>query len=140
MRTLKEDIIHRGNLRKHYFEDPKYRTWSSVSNNSHRFNHCRDDVLFSYYLSGSTDGMLTGWEIKKLLDKGHELPINWYNFYAYFDKRANDEECAYRKSILNPDYTSLDEDGWKHISIMDLLNRYRNNLLNSNLNSIYNVE
>ena len=62
-------------------------------------------------------------------NKGHELPINWHNFYAYFDKRANDEECGYRESILNPDYTSLDDDGWKHLSIMDILNRYRDILL-----------
>lgn len=129
MRTLKDDIIRRGNLRYRYFEDPEYRTWSSVSKDGRRFDHCRDDILFSYYLRGSTNGLLTGEEIKKLLNKGHELPINWHNFYTYFDKRANDEECGYRESILNPDYTSLDDDGWKHLSIMDILNRYRDILL-----------
>ena len=129
MRTLSDDIIHRGNLRYRYFEDPEYRTWSSISNDERRFDHCRDDILFSYYLRGSVYGLLTGEEIKKLLNKGHELPINWRNFYAYFDERANDEECNYRESILSPDYTSLDEDGWKHLSIMDILNRYRNSLL-----------
>lgn len=129
MRTLKDDITHRGDLRRRYFEDPGYRTWSSVANDERRFDHCRDDILFSYYLRGSTEGLLTGSEIKKLLDNGHKLPINWRNLYTYFDERANDGECNYRESILNPNYTSLDDDGWAHLSIMDILNRYRDILL-----------
>ena len=107
----------------------KYVRKATADELKYRFDHCRDDILFSYYLRGSANGLLTGEEIKKLLNKGHELPINWHNFYAYFDKRANDEECGYRESILNPDYTSLDDDGWKHLSIMDILNRYRDILL-----------
>ena len=139
MRTYEEDIAHRRELRRHYFEDPAYRTWSSIAPpDTRRFAHSRDDVLFCYYLNGSDSTMLTGSMMKKLLDKGHELPINWESLYAYFDNRANDEECIYRKSILNESFISFESGipGNKPQSIMDILNEYRERLLKPNYDII----
>lgn len=132
MRSYEEEIAHRRELRRHYFEDPNYRTWSSIAPpNTRRFARSRDDVLFCYYLNGSDEIMLTGSMIKKLLDKGHELPINWKSFYAYFDARANDQKCNYRASILDDSFISfeLDKPGSKSQSIMEILDEYREKLL-----------
>ena len=122
MRSYTKDIERRAELRQHYFEDPNYRTWSSLApQNTRRFAYVRDDILFRYYLNNSCEYLLTGSIIRKLLDKGHELPINWENFYAYFDNRANDEECPCRKSILGKSFGTE--------SVMDILNDYRDKLL-----------
>lgn len=137
MRNLQADVRHRGELRRHYFEDPNYRMWSSIApETTRRFAHSRDDVLFCYYLSGSDAGLLTGSEIKQFLNDGHNLPINWHNLYAYFDARANDEECIYRKSITEKQFLDIELGFSTQQSIMDILDEYRDKLLKTDYDMI----
>ena len=64
-----------------------------------------------------------------VLDDGHSLPINWQALYAYFDERFADEDNCAVNELTQPFLSSnnLESIRW---SIMDILNHYRESLLN----------
>lgn len=63
----------------------------------------------------------------EFLDKGYELPINWANFYAYFDERLNDRQNRYLSYLKDP--VIMGDTLEPRTSIEELLNRYRDRLL-----------
>lgn len=67
--------------------------------------------------------------LESYLNRGSELPINWDNFYAYFDEQLADPENRYlsRMTTIN---TGIVSSGifTSEISLEDLLNKYRDRL------------
>ena len=132
VRSHEDEMMHRRKLRTKYFEDPSYRKWSDVVPDGFDggyYSGWRDDVLFSTLITNQSTGRQTASQLIEYLDKGHELPINWVNFYAYFDEQLNDPENRYLSSILDNDIRG-DEFEWS-TSVVKLLNRYREQLCSS---------
>lgn len=132
VRSFQEEIEHRNKLRKKYFEDPSYRKWSDVVDNGltgESYGRWRDDRLFDYLITGQVKTRSSSKTLRGYLDVGHTLPINWNNFYAYFDEQLNDPENRYLSSILDNDIRG-DEFEWS-TSVVKLLNRYREQLCSS---------
>lgn len=129
VRTIAEENIVCQRLRKKHFENPGYRKWSDMIP-----LHCTDygskveDIFFISYITGRLLSETDGETFYKLLDNGHELPINWVSLYDYFDSRFADEE-----NYAIGEITRLVIEGntnecvrW---SVMDILNFYRDKLL-----------
>jgi len=131
VRSEKDELAHRNQLRKKYLEDPNYRRWSDIvpgGLSESWYSHWRDDVLFKYLISGQAKYKPNLSDLVGYLDSGHELPINWKNFYAYFDERLNDPENRYRASIINNDiHGSI---SISSTSVRKLLDMYRDKLHN----------
>lgn len=64
----------------------------------------------------------------KLLDNGHELPIDWVSLYDYFDSRFADEENYAIGEITRPAIEGNTNECVRW-SVMDILNFYRDKLL-----------
>jgi len=60
----------------------------------------------------------------KLLDNGHELPIDWVSLYDYFDSRFADEENYAIGEITRPAIEGNTNECVRW-SVMDILNFYR---------------
>ena len=90
VRYHEDEINHRRKLRKKYLEDPNFRRWSDISPDGDEidaFDEWRDDFLFCCFVTNNTDIGFTVSDLVEYLNRGDELPINWVNFYAYFDER-----------------------------------------------------
>lgn len=129
-RSHEDEMTHRRKLREKYFEDPSYRKWSDVVPDGFDggyYSGWRDDVLFSTFITNKSTGRQTASQLIEYLDKGCELPINWNNFYAYFDEQLNDPENRYLSSILDNDIRG--DEFERSTSVIKLLNRYRERLV-----------
>lgn len=137
VRSHKGEIKHRYQLRKKYLEDPSYRRWSDIAPDDSEINihflnpfaEWRDDVLFRYLITNQSRGHQTLSEVVECLDKGHELPINWVNFYAYFDEQLNDRQNRYLSYLKDP--LIMGDLSGQRTSVEELLNRYRDGLLST---------
>lgn len=130
VRSNEYELAYREQLRKKYLEDPSYRRWSDIvpgGISATWYSHWRDDVLFRYFISGQTKYKPNVSDMVGYLDSGHELPINWKNFYAYFDDRLNDPENRYIASIVDNNIAS--GGSTSPISVRDLLDMYRGELI-----------
>ena len=126
-----DELKHRRVLRQKYFEEPNYRKWSDIipgGMDDFRYMSWSDHHLFDYLITGQvivSSGLMT---LNTHLRRGHELPINWSNFYTYFDERLNDPENRYieelTKLLINDDYGHRS-------SIKGLLDKYREQLCSS---------
>ena len=129
-RSFQEEIKHRDKLRKKYFEDPPYRKWSDVVDNGltgESYGRWRDDRLFDYLITGQVKTRSSSKTLRGYLDVGHTLPINWNNFYAYFDEQLNDPENALLEEIVDNilPMTWFTEGG----TVKELLDEYRDKLI-----------
>lgn len=123
------ELAHRKQLREKYLEDPNYRRWSDIVPGGFLgswYSHWRDDVLFVYFISGQVKHRPTVGDMIGYLDSGRELPINWNNFYAYFDERLNDPENRYMASIVDDDIQG--SGSISNTSVRKLLDMYRDEL------------
>ena len=135
VRSHEGEIAHRYNLRKKYLEDPNYRKLSDIAPDDYeliihsinKFAEIRDDVLFCYLITNQSSGQPTTSQMVKCLNKGRELPINWDNFYAYFDERLNDPQNRYLSYLKEP--TIIGDNYESSTSVEKLLNQYRDSLL-----------
>ena len=137
VRSHDDEIKLRYGRRKKYFEDPNYRKWSDIAIDSgeittysiNEFAEWRDDVLFCYFITNQSSGKPTASQLVEYLNKGHELPINWINFYAYFDEQLNDSCNRYLSYLTDPEIAG---DAFEpSTSIEELLDRYRDRLLST---------
>lgn len=132
VRYHEDEINHRRKLRKKYLEDPNFRRWSDIAPDSDEidaFDEWRDDFLFCCFVTNNTDIGFTVSDLVEHLNRGDELPINWMNFYAYFDERLNDPENRYLSTLVEPViYNGVSE---PRMSIKELLNQYRDKLLST---------
>lgn len=130
VRSEKKELAHRKQLREKYLEDPNYRRWSDIvpgGISESWYSHWRDDVLFVYLISGQVKYRPNVSDMVGYLDSGHELPINWKNFYTYFDERLNDPENRYMASIVDNDIPG--SGSIEPISVRELLDMYRDELI-----------
>lgn len=132
VRYHEDEINHRRKLRKKYLEDPNFRRWSDIAPDGDEidaFDEWRDDFLFCCFVTNNTDIGFTVSDLVEYLNRGDELPINWVNFYAYFDERLNDPENRYLSTLVEPViYNGVSE---PRMSIKELLNQYRDKLLST---------
>lgn len=131
VRLMDDELAHRAVLRKKYLEDPNYRRWSDIvpgGISGSQYRSWRDDVLFMYLISGQTGYRPTVSDMVGYLDSGRELPINWNNFYTYFDEQLNDPENRYMAPII--DNNILGSGSIPNISVRELLDIYRDALYN----------
>ena len=132
VRYHEDEINHRRKLRKKYLEDPNFRRWSDIAPDGDEidaFDEWRDDFLFCCFVTNNTDIGFTVSDLVEYLNRGDELPINWMNFYAYFDERLNDPENRYLSTLVEPViYNGVSE---PRMSVKELLNQYRDKLLST---------
>ena len=123
MRSFDDEMELRRKQRERYFENPNFVMWSDIVKyyNDLPYEMISDEMFFDRYLRYCNDGEDT-FNLRDLLKKGLDLPIDWEAFYAYFEERNNDTENDYKHQLRNA-YVS----GQK--TVMDLLNEYRNQLL-----------
>lgn len=135
VRSYTDEVAHQYNLRKKYLEDPNYRKLSDIATDIGEINpygvnpfaECHDHVIFCNLITNQSRDIPTVSNIVTHLNKGHELPINWVNLYAYFDERLNDPRNRYLSYLKEPLIIGdVLEPG---TSIEELLNRYRDRLL-----------
>lgn len=129
MRTMDDEIIHRKAQRRRYFEDPNYRKWSDVVSDNINYGEWSDDVLFVEYVANKDIETTSRTYLYELLETGHELPINWENFYAYFDERLCDTDNCLRSELTSKGYAYHNLDPFDKETIEDTLNKYRDSLL-----------
>lgn len=130
VRTINEESIVCGIMREKYFENPRYRKWSDIippSDNS--YGDRLEYNFFIDYVMGDDNSRMDAKKIYELLDDGHSLPIDWQALYAYFDERFADEDNYAVDELTQPFLSSnnLESIRW---SLMDILNHYREFLLN----------
>ena len=132
VRSQEAELRHRRMLREKYFEDPKYRRLSDIipyGLNGRQYASWRDDCLFNYYLTNQINRLSDVTELEGHLHNGHQLPINWSNFYSYFDAVLNDPESRYVSELTNSTIP-MKNLALPGITTKTLLNRYRNHLTN----------
>lgn len=128
MMTLDKEITHRKAQRRRYFEDPDYRKWSDVVTNDIDYGEYRDDILFIEYIANTDSETVSPSYLHKLLENGHELPINWENFYTYFDERLADPTNCFYSELTKAGY-AYSANPFNNETIEDILNKYRDSLL-----------
>lgn len=95
--------------------------------------HFLNGVMTFYFVTSSPINQSHGWQTSSkviaCLNKGHQLPINWVNFYAYFDEQLNDPQNRYLSYLKNPEIAG--DDFEPSTSVEKLLNQYRDSLLST---------
>ena len=137
VRSHSDEIKHRYQLRKKYLEDPNYLRWSDIAPDNggittrlvNPFSEWRDDGLFCRLITHQSHGWQTSSKVIACLNNGHQLPINWVNFYAYFDEQLNDPHNRYLSYLKNPEIAG--DDFESSTSVEKLLNQYRDSLLST---------
>lgn len=129
MRDTNNESNYRAERRKHYFEDPKYRKWSEIIKDTYNYGDYRERAFLRFYLDCNeiSDAMSLS-KMHETLANGKVHPINWEAFYAYFDERMNDEENPYGHEMTEKLFPFIDD----KISVIDLINQYREELLSPN--------
>lgn len=130
VRTIYEESIVCGIMREKYFENPHYRKWSDImppSDNS--YGDRTEHNFFIDYVMGYDNSGMDAQKIYGLLDNGHNLPIDWRALYAYFDERFADEDNYAVDELTQPILSSNTPEPTRW-SLMDILNHYREFLLN----------
>ena len=131
MRGYDSELQYRRELRQKYFEDPNYRRWSDIvldGIEGRQYMAWRDDRLFDYIITGQVTRHSRLSTIQIHLEDGYELPINWSNFYAYFDERLNDPNNTLMSELIEMSIGDSDEE---YCTVKDLLDQYREHLYNS---------
>lgn len=129
MRDFDDELEHRKALRQKYFEDSNYRRWSDIAPggiDGRPYMTWRDDRLLDYLITGQTERSELS-TIRAHFQDSHQLPINWSNFYAYFDERLNDPENELTDELIS---MSLGSSVERHFTVKNLLDQYRDKLCN----------
>lgn len=130
MRPFNAEMNLRKMQRQCYFEDPRYRKWSDIQQDStlSLYEAEPDNNFFIDYLFGTCDNPPSSpIDIRRQMDKGKELPINWDALYAYFDERFNDPGNDYKHQFTYQGYYTA---GFKdEVSLIEILEEYREILL-----------
>lgn len=119
---------YRGEQRKHYFEDPKYRKWSDIETamDNDNYGEYRERAFIRLYLDcDSRDNQESLSKIHEVMSNGENHPINWSAFYTYFDKRSNDPHNPYAWEMGEKMFPRLDDSP----TVKELLDQYRDTLL-----------
>lgn len=131
VRDFDDELVHRQALRKKYLENPNYRRWSDVvpgGIGGRQYMTWRDDRLFDYLITNQTSTHSNLSKLKTHLKDGDKLPINWFNFYAYFDARLNDPDNRF---INDLNEMGISDPSGEYSTVERLLNHYREQLSNT---------
>ena len=140
VRSIEKQLEHREKLRKQLLEDLNYRKWSDiVAIDSPEYEGWRDDCLFECYLRNTRFNIYNLNLIEEIFQQGDNVPINWQNFYAYFDTQLNDKGNRYKREInyfkFYPGGIS-ESDDTKGLTVIQILDKYRDQLLHNNYDII----
>lgn len=123
-RTIDEEINHRWKQRMQYFENPNYRKWSEFRPTySRSYGDRIDDFMIISYIVGEEVNRFALNDVK-LLDNPR---INWQALYQYVDERLGDDRNTLRDELTRVS-PFIDDDIFGKVSIVDLLNKYRDEL------------
>lgn len=125
MRTDYQEIKVRTELRKKYFEDPKYNQLSHIIDStfsSDTYGGRRDNLAVVSCIVGREVLASYRFTIDDLLTHQDDPRVNWAAIYAYVDERLNDTDGKWKDELV--DYTyPLD------VPIKTFLDDYRHLLL-----------
>lgn len=105
MRTDNQEIKVRTELRKKYFEDPKYNQLSHIIDNTFdSYGGRRDNLMIA--------SCIVGWEVMashnltvdELLAHQDDSRVNWTAIYQYVDERLNDEDGKWKDELVDYEY------------------------------------
>ena len=131
VRSSENEFRRRRILREKYFEDLNYRRWSDIvpgGLSGRLYATMRDDCLFDYYITNQRANQSNTTKLKIHLHNGHELPINWSNFYAYFDEVLNDPESKFVSELTIFKIPNINDT--HYVTVKHLLDKYRDHLIN----------
>lgn len=129
MRDTNNESNYRAEQRKRYFEDPKYRKWSEIIKDTYNYGDYRERAFLRLYLDcNEISDEMSLLKMHETLANGKDQPINWEAFYAYFDERMNDSENPYLHEMTEKLFPFIGD----KISVIDLINQYREELLSLN--------
>ena len=129
VRLPMDELKHRGELRKKYFEDPNYVRWSDIvpgGIDSFEYASWGDHRLFDCLMTNQIFVRSSLTTLNTCLRLGHKLPVNWSNFYAYFDEQLNDPKNRYIDDLTQ---LIISNDAGHHSSVKGLLDKYRDERL-----------
>lgn len=132
VRLPMDELHHRRALRQKYFEDPSYCRWSDIlpgGMDDFRYMSWSDHHLFDYLLTNQVVVQSSLTTLDTCLKLGHKLPINWSNFYAYFDEQLNDPKNRYLEELTKLLIHDSHGDYDHHSSVKGLLDKYRDERL-----------
>lgn len=140
VRSIEQQLEHRKERRKQFFEDADYRKWSDITYiNDSEYEGWRDDCFFECYLRNTRFSVYDLNLIEEIFQQGDDAPVNWQNFYAYFDTQLNDKDNRYKLEI---NYFKFypggigESDDTKGLTIIQILDKYRDQLLHNNYDII----
>lgn len=131
VRLPMDELNHRRALRQKYFEDPNYLKWSDIvpgGIDGLAYKSWEDYRLFDCLITNQVVVQSSITTLNTHLRLGHKLPINWSNFYAYFDEQLNDPENRYLEELTQ---LLISDDYGHHSSIKGLLDKYRDEIFSS---------
>lgn len=130
MRPESEESKYRAGRRKQYFENPKYRKWSDIIDKTNRsYGTYRERAFLRLYLDcNEVSDNLSLSKMHETLANGKNQPIDWEAFYAYFDERMDDPNNPYAHEMEEELFSFMDD----KISVINLINQYRDKLLSPN--------
>ena len=135
-RTVKEEIKHRATQRMRYFENPNYLKWSNfVSQTSDGYGNRTDSFMIASYIINDDEARRFAINDSKFFDKSANSMTNWVGLYQYVDERLNDADNCLIAELTNPSIF-IDSDVFGHISIAELLDKYRDQLYKPNYDMI----
>lgn len=125
MRTDDQEIEIRTELRKKYFEDPKYNRLSRIIDcdfDDDDYGGRRDNLAILSHIVGWE--VFTGHNltIDTLLAHKDDLHVNWTAIYQYVDERLNDEDGKWKDELVEHTYPL-------NVPIKTFLDDYRHLLL-----------
>lgn len=134
-RTVYEEIEHRIEQRMRYLENPNYRKWSDfMSTTSDSYGNRTDSFMIASYIINNEARRFSINSVN-FFDKDENPTVNWEGLYQYIDERLNDEDNCIRGELTNPSIF-VDYDVFGHLSIVELLNKYRDHLYKPNYDII----
>lgn len=130
MRPESEESKYRAGRRKQYFENPKYRKWSDIIDKTNRsYGTYRERAFLRLYLDcNEVSDNLSLSKMHETLANGKNQPIDWEAFYSYFDERMDDTDNPYAYEMEEELFSFIDD----KISVINLINQYRDELLSPN--------
>ena len=125
MRTDNKEIEIRKELRKKYFEDPKYNQLSHIIDSTFdrdNYGGRRDNLAVASYIVGWEVLSCHNLTVDELLVHKDNPRVNWESVYQYVDERLNDKDGKWRDELIEYDYPLS-------IPIKTFLDDYRHLLL-----------
>lgn len=107
MRTDNKEIEIRKELRKKYFEDPKYNQLSHIMDSTMQWDDYggrRDNLMIASYIVGWEVLSCHNLTVDELLVHKDNPRVNWESVYQYVDERLNDKDGKWKDELVDYEY------------------------------------